>query len=345
MRGSNKIRVAVDMMSGDNGPEVFIPAAFRALDNHPNLTILAVGDEAVLTPLVTDKPHFVSGRLIIHHASQVVEMDEKPQTALRNKRDSSMRVAINCVKEGLADSCMSAGNTGALMATARYVLKMLPGIERPAICTSIPSMNNGHVYMLDLGANVDNTAEHLHQFALMGSLVATAIDENPSPKVALLNIGEEAIKGNELIKETAPLLEGEKRINYIGFVEGDGIFFDDVDVIVSDGFIGNVALKTMEGTAKMITRTLEHGFKKNLFTKLSAVVAMPVLRALKENLDPRKHNGASLLGLRGIVVKSHGNADAVAFENAIKIATKLVEQKMLTKMAEQFVAHQAGAEE
>lgn len=337
MTGPREITVAVDVMSGDNGPEVFMPAVLSALKKRPHLTILAVGDQSVIEPLVRESEPYRSGRLVIKHASEVVEMDERPQSALRNKRDSSMRVAINCVKEGLADSCMSAGNTGALMATARFVLKMLPGIERPAICTSIPSMVNDHVHMLDLGANVDTTEEHLYQFALMGSLLASVINDQEAPKVALLNIGEEAIKGNEQIRNAAPLLEADKQLNYIGFVEGDGIFFDDVDVIVSDGFVGNVALKTMEGTAKMITRHLERAFRRNLFTKLSAVMAKPVLADLKEGLDPRKHNGASLLGLRGIVVKSHGNADAVSFENAIGIAARLVEQDILTKMAAQFV--------
>ncbi len=333
-----QVRLAVDMMSGDNGAPEFVPAVLNALKAHEGLTILAVGQKEVLTPYLENEPLFKEGRVQIHHASEVVGMDEAPQSAMRNKKDSSMRVAIDCVKEGLADAAMSAGNTGALMATARFVLKTLPGIMRPAICTSIPSMREeGYVHMLDLGANVDVTAEHLYQFAVMGSLLNSAVSGKSSPKVALLNIGEEAIKGNELVRQTTPLLENSS-LNYIGYTEADGIFFDDVDVIVSDGFVGNVALKTMEGTAKMIAEQLKRSFQRNLYTKLSAAVALPVINDLKSRLDPRKHNGASLLGLRGIVVKSHGNADRVSFQNAIEISVKLVEQQILTKMEAQFKA-------
>lgn len=336
MGSSRPIKLAVDLMSGDNGVAEFMPAVLSALTRHPHVTIIGVGDEAVLKPLMEKEPHFQSGRLVIQHASEVVEMDDSPQSALRNKKDSSMRVAINLVKAKEADACMSAGNTGALMATARFVLKTLPGIDRPAICTSIPSMRKeGHIHMLDLGANVDTNADHLYQFAVMGSLLAAAVNNNPEPKVALLNIGSEAIKGNEQVKEATKLLEAST-LNYCGYIEPDGLFFDDVDVAVCDGFVGNVALKTMEGTARLITRGLENSFKKNAFTKLSAVVAMPVLKDLKSKLDPRKHNGASLLGLKGIVVKSHGNADRVSFENAIDISVKLVDQQILNKIETQF---------
>lgn len=324
------------MMSGDKGAPEYIPAVVSALNAHDNLSVLAVGKEDILQPLLADQPHFKSGRITIVPATEVVEMDDAPQSALRNKKDSSMRVAINCVKEGQADAAMSAGNTGALLATAKFVLKTLPGIMRPAICTSIPSLRErGYVHLLDLGANVDVTPEHLYQFAVMGSLLSSVVSGDPAPKVSLMNIGTEAMKGNELVRGTVPLMEGSD-LNYIGFTEPDGIFFDDVDVIVSDGFTGNIALKTLEGTVKMIVQQLGNSFKKNLLTKCAAVVSMPVLKDLKNRMDPRKHNGASLLGLRGIVVKSHGNADRISFQNAIEISVKLVEQQIIDKMRKQF---------
>lgn len=330
------VKLAVDMMSGDNGAPEYIPAVVSALNTHDNLSVLAVGKEDVLQPLLADQPHFKSGRITIVPATEVVEMDDAPQSALRNKKDSSMRVAINCVKAGEADAAMSAGNTGALLATAKFVLKTLPGIMRPAICTSIPSLRErGYVHLLDLGANVDVTPEHLYQFAVMGSLLSSVVSGDPAPKVSLMNIGTEAMKGNELVRGTVPLMEGSD-LNYIGFTEPDGIFFDDVDVIVSDGFTGNIALKTLEGTVKMIVQQLGNSFKKNLLTKCAAVVSMPVLKDLKNRMDPRKHNGASLLGLRGIVVKSHGNADRISFQNAIEISVKLVEQQIIDKMRKQF---------
>ena len=335
-KNQTQIKLAVDMMSGDNGDSEILPAVVSALEGHQNLSILAVGQEEVLRPLLEKEPLFTSGRIELVPATEVVEMDDAPQSALRNKKDSSMRVAINCVKDGRADAAMSAGNTGALLATAKFVLKTLPGIMRPAICTSIPSLRErGYVHMLDLGANVDVTPEHLYQFAVMGSLLSSAVSQDPAPKVSLLNIGTEAMKGNELIRGTVPLMEASN-LNYIGFTEPDGIFFDDVDVIVSDGFTGNIALKTLEGTIKMIVKQLSNSFKKNIYTKCAAVVSMPVLNDLKRGMDPRKHNGASLLGLRGIVVKSHGNADRVSFQNAIEISVKLVEQQIIEKMRKQF---------
>ena len=331
-----QIKLAVDMMSGDNGAPEFIPAVISALKAHDKLSILAVGKVEVLEPLLKDEPFYQAGRITIVPATEVVEMDDAPQSALRNKKDSSMRVAINCVKEGQADAAMSSGNTGALLATAKFVLKTLPGIMRPAICTSIPSLRErGYVHMLDLGANVDVTPEHLYQFAVMGSLLASSVSNDPAPKVSLMNIGTEAMKGNELVRGTVPLMENSK-LNYIGFTEPDGIFFDDVDVIVSDGFTGNIALKTLEGTVKMIVKLLNDSYRKNAFTMFAGLISKPVLKNLKHGMDPRKHNGASLLGLRGIVVKSHGNADRVAFQNAIEISVKLVEQQIIEKMRKQF---------
>ena len=334
---NQKITIAVDVMSGDKGSEELLPAVISVAMNNEKLTLIAVGQEEKLKAQLSAHPLYKEGRIQIQDATQVVEMDEQPQSALKNKKDSSMRVAINLVKTGQASACVSAGNTGALMATARFVLKTMPGIDRPAICTVLPSLKSKykHVHMLDLGANVDEEPKHLQQFAIMGSLLAAAMDKNPSPKVALLNIGSEAIKGNSLIRESAKLLQ-ETDLNYIGFVEGDGIFFDDVDVVVCDGFSGNVALKTLEGSCKLIAEYLKRSYKKNIFTKMAALISKPVLNSLKAEVDPRNYNGASLLGLRGIVVKSHGNADRISFENAINIAVKLAEQDVVGQIEKQF---------
>lgn len=305
-------------MGGDHGPEVVIPAAISALKKHPDVTFILVGDQDTIQFHLekldcTDEP-----RLQIHHASQQVEMDELPSQALRGKKDSSMRVAINLVKEGAAAACVSAGNTGALMATARFVLKTLPGIERPAIVSALPTIT-GHTYMLDLGANVDSSAAHLVQFAVMGSVLAELVDGKAKPTVGLLNIGSEEIKGNERVKEASRLLE-ETDLNYIGFVEGDGLYHGEADVIVCDGFVGNVALKTSEGVVHMIRHYLRQSFSRNWLTKLAGLIASPVLKHFRNELDPRAYNGANLIGLQGIVIKSHGGADAFAFANAINIA-------------------------
>jgi len=253
------------------------------------------------------------------HASEVVSMDDPVSVALRNKKDSSMRVAINQVKEGRAQAAISAGNTGALMAVSRFVLKTLKGIDRPAICTAIPT-RDGHCHMLDLGANVDSEPEHLLQFALMGDAVVRAVDGIEKPRVALLNIGEEEIKGNEQIKEAAHLLQDNPLLNYVGFVEGDGIFRGEADVIVCDGFVGNVALKTMEGVASMIGGMIREEVSRSWLNKLSAVLALPLLRGLKSRLNPQRYNGASLVGLNGVVVKSHGGADVEGFLAALQVA-------------------------
>jgi len=315
---SNDISIALDAMGGDSGLDVVVPAAITALSQHPDVRIILVGDEARLAAAVAAAGASANPRLSIRHASQQVEMDEMASVAMRNKKDSSMRVALDMVKEGVAHACVSAGNTGALMATSRFVLKMLPGIERPAICTSLPSMT-GHTWMLDLGANVDCNAGHLFQFSLMGSVLAGAVDGNEQPRVGLLNIGEEDIKGNEQVKKAAQLLQSGMP-NYAGYAEGDDIYKGNFDVIVCDGFVGNVSLKTSEGVAKMIAEFIKQEFRRNLLTKLAAMIAMPVLKAFRKRIDPRAYNGASLLGLRGIVIKSHGGADAFAFANAIKVA-------------------------
>jgi glycerol-3-phosphate acyltransferase PlsX len=310
-------------MGGDHGPEVVIPAALSALKKHPEVNFILVGDKDTLTYHLQKHNVLDDPRMQIHHASQKVEMDDLPSQALRGKKDSSMRVAINLVKEGMAAACVSAGNTGALMATARFVLKTLPGIERPAIVTALPTMT-GHTYVLDLGANVDSSAAHLVQFAVMGSVLAELVDGKPNPTVGLLNIGSEEIKGNERVKEASRLLE-QTDLNYQGYVEGDGLYHGEVDVLVCDGFVGNVALKASEGVAHMIRHYLREAFTRNWLTKLAAIIASPVLKQFRRDLDPRAFNGANLIGLQGIVIKSHGGADAFAFANAIDIA--IVEAK------------------
>ncbi|HKJ10109.1 MAG TPA: phosphate acyltransferase PlsX [Gammaproteobacteria bacterium] len=314
---NGKLTIALDAMGGDSGPDVVIAAALNILGRRDDVRLLLVGDQDRLTEMVAGAGH-ATQNLEIRHASQQVEMGELPSQALRFKKDSSMRVAINLVKEEQAQACVSAGNTGALMATARYVLKTLPGIDRPAIITAIPSIE-GHTWMLDLGANVDCSAEHLFQFAVMGSVLASAADGLERPRVGLINIGEEEIKGNDQVKEAARLL-GSSSLNYIGFVEGDDVYKGGVDVAVCDGFVGNVALKTSEGVAKMVTHYMKREFTRNVLTRAAGAVALPVLNAFRRRIDPRRYNGASLLGLRGIVIKSHGGADAVAFANAIEVA-------------------------
>ncbi|MER2583140.1 MAG: phosphate acyltransferase PlsX [Candidatus Competibacter sp.] len=330
------LTIALDGMGGDIGPDAVVPAALRVLRTAgDSLRLILVGQEDVLSSQLVRNKAKGDPRLLIRHASQLVSMDESPAQALRAKKDSSMRVAINLVKQGEADACVSAGNTGALMATARFVLKTLPGIDRPAICTTLPTVH-GHTRMLDLGANVDSKAEHLLQFAVMGSVLAT-VNGIDQPRVGLLNIGEEDIKGNEQVKEAVRLLAASD-LHYIGFVEGDGIFLDEVDVVVCDGFVGNVALKSSEGVAKLIRHYMTQEFKRNPLTRLAGLVALPVLRALGRKIDPRRYNGASLLGLQGIVVKSHGGADALAFANAIQVAMLEAERKV----PQQIDAHLAA---
>ena len=328
--------IALDAMGGDHGASVVVPAALRALKKNAGLKLILVGDEEKILAVLKENKSDVSARLSVQHASQVVGMDELPSQALRGKKDSSMRVAINLVKEGRAQACVSAGNTGALMATARFVLKTLPGIDRPAICTTLPTVK-GHVYVLDLGANVDSSADHLFEFAVMGSELASAVDEKARPTVGLLNIGEEEIKGNERVKEAARLL-ADSKLNYIGYVEGDGIFLGAADVVVCDGFVGNVMLKTTEGVAKMLSHFMKQEFKKNILTMLAGLIAMPVLKSFKRRIDPREYNGASLVGLQGIVIKSHGGADALAFSNAIHEAILEVNKNVPQRISHQLEA-------
>lgn len=326
------VTIAVDAMGGDHGTHVTVAAAIAYLDKHPGDTIVLVGLKDAIEAELRALGRPTGSHLRIHAASEVVGMDEQPQSALRNKKDSSMRVAINLVKSGEALACVSAGNTGALMATARYVLKTLPGIDRPAIASFLPTVK-GQVCMLDLGANTDCTAEHLLQFALMGSTLVTALEHTPNPTVGLLNIGSEDIKGNEVVKQAAGLLR-ESDLNFYGNVEGDDIFKGVTDVVVCDGFVGNVALKTAEGVAKMMGGFLKEGFSKSVFTKLAALASMSVLNAFKNRLDHRRYNGASFLGLKGIVVKSHGSADAFAFQCAIERAAEEAREGMLLHISE-----------
>ena len=329
-------RIAIDCMGGDHGPSVTVPAAIRFLAEHPAAQLLLVGQEDVLRPLLgtsADHPH-----LRIVHATQVVGMDESPSLALRNKKDSSMRVAINLVKSGEADACVSAGNTGALMAISRFVLKMLPGIDRPAICAPLPTVN-GHTHMLDLGANVDCGPEHLLQFGIMGAMLVAAMENKDRPTVGILNIGEEEIKGNEVVKAAADLLRNSG-LNFIGNIEGDGIYQGEADVIVCDGFVGNVALKTSEGLAQMLASSLRSEFKRNWLTKIAALIAISVLNNFKKRFDHRRYNGAILLGLKGISVKSHGSADVLSFGNAIARACEAAEKRVLERITERLAQTQ-----
>ncbi|OAI50001.1 phosphate acyltransferase [Gammaproteobacteria bacterium SCGC AG-212-F23] len=330
------ITIAVDAMGGDHGPSVTVPAALQALLEHEVLQLILVGDEAVLRTELQKRQVQPSPRLVIQHASQRVEMNESPSQALRSKKDSSMRVAINLVKEGRAQACVSAGNTGALMATARFVLKTLPGIDRPAIISTFPTLKgNKNMRMLDLGANVDSTPENLLQFAVMGSLLASAVDGVERPAVYLLNIGEEDIKGNELVKSAANLLANSQVIHYAGFIEGDHLFKGDADVVVCDGFVGNVALKASEGIASFILKLLKDAFNRNWLTRLAGLITLPVLKSLAKRVDPDRYNGASLLGLQGIVIKSHGSAKVEAFSHAIAEAIVEVDKNILQTISKQ----------
>lgn len=330
------ITISLDAMGGDFGVDTVIPAAFEILELYDYVNLVVTGDEVLLIKKLEEYRSQSSikdlSRITIHPTSQVVGSNEAPSSALRGKKDSSMRVAINLVKQGMADANVSAGNTGALMATARFVLKMLPGIDRPAICSALPTIN-GHTHVLDLGANVETSAEGLYEFAVMGTALVSALDGKENPTVGLLNIGEEEIKGNEVVKEAAKILSASD-LNYSGYVEGDGIYMGDVDVVVCDGFVGNVMLKASEGVAKLFTHFLKEAFMRNILTKILGLFVKPILRSLKKNIDPREYNGATFLGLQGIVVKSHGGADAYAFRRAIEVAIKEVKQNVPARITE-----------
>lgn len=330
------VTIAIDAMGGDHGPEVTIPASLQALQRHPQLRLILVGNSDVINTILQTHHAVLSDRLQIRHATQTIAMDESPSQALRTKKDSSMRVAVDLVKAGNAQACVSAGNTGALMATARFVLKTLPGIDRPAIMACLPTYNpQREVRVLDLGANVDSSADSLYQFAVMGSIVASAIDNISRPKVALLNIGEEEIKGNEIVKQTSQLLSENSSINYAGYIEADAIFNGEIDVVVCDGFVGNVALKSSEGVARLLIAAIKRAFNRNWLTRLVALSAITVLREVRRDLDPNRRNGASLLGLQGIVIKSHGSANAMAFGHAIDEAIRQIDKNIPEKIHQQ----------
>jgi len=333
-----EVTVAIDCMGGDHGTRVTVPAAIERSRLDPQSRFILVGLEDAIRAELTRAGVATGDRFEIRHASEVVAMDEPPATALRGKKDSSMRVAINLVKSGEAQACVSAGNTGALMAISRFVLKTLPGIDRPAIASILPTAK-GHIHILDLGANVDCTAEHLLQFAVMGAELVSAVEHKPRPTVGLLNIGEEDIKGNEVVKHAAELLRGSD-LNFYGNVEGNDIYKGTTDVVVCDGFVGNVALKASEGLAQMLGTFLREEFGRNLLTKLAGLVAMPVLKAFKRRVDHRRYNGASLLGLRGIVIKSHGSADAFAYGFAIEHAISEVRTGVLAHITERMAAQE-----
>jgi glycerol-3-phosphate acyltransferase PlsX len=323
-------------MGGDHGASITVPAALAVLNQQPELKLILVGVRESLDAELIRHRAKESERLVVRHASQIVDMSDPPAHALRTKKDSSMRVAIDLVKQDQAQAIVSAGNTGALMATARFVLKTLPGIDRPAIVTTLPTIRD-HVHVLDLGANVDCSPEQLFQFAVMGSILVSAIDHKPNPRIGLLNIGEEDIKGNETVKQAAELLRGSG-LNYCGYVEGNEIYTGDMDVIVCDGFVGNVALKTSEGLAHMLSFFIKQEFTRNLLTRLAGVMALPVLRAFRNRVDPRRYNGATLIGLNGTVIKSHGGADAFAFEHAISVAVEEVRNQVPQRIGAQLAS-------
>ncbi|WP_124081777.1 phosphate acyltransferase PlsX [Pigmentiphaga humi] len=337
------IRIAVDCMGGDFGLPVTLPAALAFSARRPDVELHLVGlaDKLEASLAQARPPASVRQRLRIVPATEVVTMDDKVEVALRRKKDSSMRIAAELVRDGKADACVSAGNTGAWMAISRYVLKTLDGIDRPAIAKALPNHMGGVTVILDLGANVDCTAEHLLQFAMMGSALVSSVGHRERPTVGLLNIGEEAIKGNEVVKQAAELLRGSP-LNFYGNVEGNDIFKGTVDVVVCDGFVGNIVLKSSEGLAKMLGVFIKEEFKRNLFTLLIGAIASPVLNRFRQRVDPRRYNGAALLGLRGVVIKSHGSADAYAFEWALQDACDAVTSGLLARTA-QTIAQMTGA--
>jgi phosphate acyltransferase len=324
--------IAIDVMSGDHEPRQYVAGALRALAEDPELNVLLVGDTALIGREIASLAAPVAARIGVVPASQVVTMEEKPREAIRRKKDSSMRVAVDQVQAGKACACVSAGNTGALTAIAHFVLRTLPAVERAAIISAIPAAH-GLTYMLDLGANTKATPEQLRQFAAMGAIFAREVHGLASPRVGLLNIGEEDMKGNEVVQAAHALLT-PSGLNYVGFVEGDDIFSGDVDVVVTDGFTGNVALKAIEGAARLITGRLRREFSASLYDRLAALVARPALRRAAGSVDPRRYNGACMVGLTGIVVKSHGRADGVAFARAVSTAAVAARRDVAARIAQ-----------
>jgi glycerol-3-phosphate acyltransferase PlsX len=330
------IKISIDCMGGDHGPSVTIPAALSFVKRESDAELILVGLQDVIHAELKKHHGEHHPRISVLHASEQVTMDDPLEVALRRKKDSSMRVAIEQVKDGKAQACVSAGNTGALMAVARYVLKTMAGVDRPAICSIMPNQKGGPTYMLDLGANVDCEPHHLHQFAIMGSVLVTAMEGIARPTIGLLNVGTEDIKGNEVVKLTAKLLQADKErgaLNYHGNVEGNDIFKGTTDVVVCDGFVGNVTLKAVEGVARFFADTMRAEFTRSVVTKLSALVGMGALKAIRSKLNPSRYNGASLLGLRGLVFKSHGSADAYSYEWAIRRAYDAAKNDVLANLS------------
>ena len=337
-----EVKVAIDCMGGDHGAHVTVPAALSVLRGDPEVSCILVGRQDAIERELARAGAVADPRVSVRNASQVVEMNEAPAAAMRAKKDSSMRVAVNLVDQDEAAACVSAGNTGALMAISRFVLRTLPGIDRPAIATILPTLT-GHTHILDLGANVNCAPEHLLQFGIMCSELVSSVEGKERPTVGLLNIGVEDIKGNELVKRAAELMRASG-LNFYGYVEGDDIYKGTTDVVVCDGFVGNVTLKTSEGLAQMLATYLREEFGRNAYSRLAGLVALPVINAFKARVDHRRYNGASLLGLRGIVVKSHGSADAFAFEFAIRTAIDEARTGVLAHITERMAAiHKSAA--
>ena len=328
----SELTIALDIMGGDHGPPVILSAAVKAIQLHPHIRFTLCGDQTVIESGIKLLTPDERDRVEIVHCSQAVEMGEAPTSALRNKKDSSMRRALERVKSGQANACVSAGNTGALLTLSFYLLKTLSGIDRPALINMLPTTSNHKVFLLDLGANVNCTPEILFQYGVMGSVLAQEVSGITSPRVALLNVGEEDIKGNAQVKSADQLFKDAPGINYIGYVEGDDIFTDYADVVVTDGFTGNIALKSSEGLAKLVINEVKRQSQKNLYTRLLAKIAFPLLKSIYNSVNPDQYNGASLIGLRGIVIKSHGNAQKDAFYYAIVQAMKEAEMHLPDKI-------------
>ena len=321
---TEETRIAVDAMGGDGGPSVIMPSINDFLSKHDDVKIEVYGNEKEIINHIKKFEQSLKNNIEIIHTEEKVLSEDSPSHALRHKKKSSMSMAIQSVKNQKTQACVSAGNTGALMAISRFILGTLEGIDRPAIESMLPSLS-GHTHVLDLGANIDCKAEHLYQFAVMGSVLSMILDDKTNPSVGLLNVGQESIKGNMQVKEAHDLLKNNK-LNYVGFVEGDDIFCGNIDVVVCDGFVGNIALKTSEGIAKFISSKLKDEYAKNVFTKIAGISSIKVLNSFKKVVDPRRYNGASLLGLKGIIIKSHGGADSYAFCNSLEIALKEVKK-------------------
>jgi glycerol-3-phosphate acyltransferase PlsX len=332
------ITIALDAMGGDHGPSVVIPAAIETLRRRPELNLILVGQRAAIEAQLQSSRHYpqVQNQIIIHHTDEVVTMDELPSAALRMKKKSSMRLALEMVKDGVAQACVSAGNTGALTVIARFVLKTLPGIDRPAIMAELPTINGHKTRMLDLGANVDSSAEILFQSAVMGSIISRNIDKIEHPSIALLNIGTEDIKGNEQVKRAAELLSQAQNLNYLGYIEGNQLYQGNVNVVVCDGFVGNVALKSSEGVAKLLADQFNQAFRSGIYPRLVGLLALPIFRSLRKQINPERYNGASLMGLNGIVVKSHGGASSLGFRYAIEEAVLQVKSNVTEKISTQI---------